>query len=153
MKTLTCEKALAEVISSAESVRNDESATVGTVSIGDVIRQGDLYVVAILELPEKRTPTTQRQLAPGTSQGSRHVLVGACEIYEADKGQAISMILQALAPAKIELHEALIGPVFRTLGEVALDHPEHGNRVLPSGECFAVVFQRQFGEEVRRVQD
>jgi hypothetical protein len=43
--------------------------------------------------------------------------------------------------------------VFRTIGETTVEHPEHGNRVMPAGECFAVVYQRQFGEEVRRQLD
>lgn len=153
MKTLTAQKAIAAVQTAAEQIRNDETAAVGTVSVGDVVRQGDLYVVAIGGLPATLRPIAERQLAPGISQGSRHILKGECEIFEPDKQHAMALIVRALAPKKVELHEVLIGPVFRTIGEVEIDHPEHGNRVLPAGECFAVVYQRALADEVRRQVD
>jgi len=153
MKTLTAQKTLARVQTTAEAIRNDETAEVGTVSVGDVIRQGDLYVVAIEGLPAIVKPIKNRQLAPGTSQGSRHSLIGDCEIFEADKDHVMAIITRALAPKKVELHSVLIGPVFRTIGTVELDHPEHGNRILPAGEVFAVVYQRAFADEVRRQLD
>lgn len=161
MKTMTrkesrqqsAEGAFSQVQETAEKIRNDETATVGTVSAGDVIRQGDLYVVALKGLPSTARPIKDRQLAPGTSQGSRHVLKGDCQVYEADRRQIMTLIGGAMVPAKVELHEPLIGPVFETKGEVELDHPEHGNRILPAGEVFAVVYQRAFAEEVRRQVD
>jgi hypothetical protein len=151
MKNLTPAKAFAQVQSAAEQIRNDETADVGTVSLGDVIRQGDIYVVAIGQLPELRTRTTNRQLAPGTSQGSRHTLAGKCEVYEADKAEVTAMIFKHVRD--IELHAELVGPVFKTLGPVTLEHPEHGNRILPADEVFAVYYQRQLAEEVRRQAD
>jgi hypothetical protein len=42
MNTITAEKAFVEVQRVAERIKNDETAVVGTVSLGDVIRQGDL---------------------------------------------------------------------------------------------------------------
>lgn len=151
--TVTAEKALSKVQRRAERIRNDEIAVVGTVSKGDVIRQGDLYLVALPELPAARTKTCERQLAPGSTQGSQHVLKGECEVFSANQNDVMSLIAEALRPAATELYAELIGPVFRTLGETTVTHPEHGDRVLPAGECFAVVYQRAFAEEVRRTQD
>lgn len=151
--TLTPAKAFAKVQSVAEKIKNDETASVGTVSKGDVIRQGDIYLVAIGSLPSTARRITDRQLAPGTSQGSRHVLKGECEVYEADRQEVAVLIGGAMVPQKVEIHAELIGPVFRAVGEVEVDHPEHGNRVLPAGEVFATYYQRQFAEEIRRQAD
>lgn len=143
--------AFTEVREIAEQIKNNKPAKVGTVSQGDVIRQGDLYLVAIDSIPKNAKPTRERQLAPGTSQGSRHILVGDCEVFTMDVEQVSKLIKKALP--NCDVPTALIGPVFRTIGEVTVGHPEHGHRTLPAGECFAVVYQRDFAEEVRRVAD
>jgi hypothetical protein len=151
---VTAEKALSKVQRRAERIRNDEIAVVGTVSKGDVVRQGDLYLVALgAEMQIALRPTSDRQLAPGSTQGSRHVLDGPCEVFSASPADVLPLIVAALAPAKTELYAELVGPVFRTLGETTVTHPEHGDRVLPAGECFAVVYQRQHAQQVRRTQD
>jgi hypothetical protein len=152
MRNLTPDKALVKVREAAEKICNDETAAIGTVSPGDVIRQGDIYIVAIRELPKLSKPIKDRQLAPGTTPGSRHVLVGDCEVYEADKAEVMAELFKVVRGVEIA-GEQLIGPVFKTIGQVEVDHPEHGNRVLPAGECFAVVYQRAFAEEVRRQAD
>lgn len=150
MKTVTAAKAFSEVQSQVEKIKNDEVASVGTVSLGDVIRQGDLYIVAIGALPTQKTVRSDRQLAPGVSQGSRHVLDGDCRVFDGDKTQTAALIKKANGAAT---PEELIGPVFQSSGEVTVTHPEHGDRILPGGECFAVVYQRQHAEEIRRQLD
>ena len=152
--------ALDRVQSVAEQIQNDETAVVGTVSPGDVIRQGDLYVVCVtgrMPTQAKLTPTNERQLAPGTSQGSRHVLHGECNVATcatpADAEAVIATIAKVLHPRPVELFPPLIGPIFTTEGQVELTHPEHGNRVLPAGETFVTVYQRAFADEVRRQLD
>lgn len=151
----TATEALEQVQAAAEQIRNDETATVGTVSPGDVIRQGDVMCVCITGHTEDLMlkPTKRRQLAPGTSQGSRHVLVGECRVYTVTNPRAcLAAIARAFAPLKLDLHKELLGPVFISDGTVTLDHPEHGNRVLPAGETFAVVYQRALAEEEARVR-
>lgn len=143
---LTATKAFSEVQSQAEKIKSDETERIGTMSSGDVCRQGDLMIVCIPSLPAKRTPRTDRQLAPGTSQGSRHELVGSVELFDGDKAQVAALIGKPIP-------EQLIGPVFRVTGECELTHPEHGNKILPVGDCFAVVYQRSFAVEARRVLD
>lgn len=149
--TLTAERAFQEVQSEAEVIKNDETATIGTVSKGDVIRQGDIYLVAIGSLPKTRKQIKERQLAPGTSQGSRHILEGVCNIYQCNAEEVITLICKAVPNA--DLHAELMGPVIETKSGCELTHPEHGNRILPDGEVFASVFQRAFAEEIRRQLD
>jgi hypothetical protein len=144
---ITATKALSEVRS--ECICNDQPQSVGTVSLGDVIRQGDVMLVAIGSLPNGK-PTSNRQLAPGTSQGSRHILEGECELFTAAP-EAVAAAIARANGASVPV--ALLGPVFRTGEKCELTHPEHGNFLLPAGECFATVYQRDFAEEVRRVAD
>jgi hypothetical protein len=149
--TLTAERAMQEVQAEAEKIKNDETAVIGTVSKGDVIRQGDIYLVAIGAKPAHAKATTNRQLAPGSSQGSRHILQGECTVYTCKPEEVVALIRKSLP--KADLHPVLIGPVIETTAQCELTHPEHGNRVLPDGEVFASVYQRAFAEEVRRQLD
>jgi len=149
---LTAEKALKTVEEVAEKIRSDETETVGTVSPGDVIRQGDLMLVAVKRLPDKRTPRTNRQLVVGASIGSRHVIEGEVELFDVKPEDSMIVVQEAFGKP-LELFAELMGPVFKTVGESILTHPTHGDKILPVGECFAAVHQRQFAEEVRRQLD
>jgi len=112
---------------------------IGSPSIGDVVRQGDLYLVCVERI--LGTATKQRQLAPGTTQGSRHVIVGNCKIV-AKYGKTIANV-----------PEELIGPAFECVGECTCEHPEHGHKILPAETSWAVVYQRAYADEIRPVQD
>jgi len=112
---------------------------IGSPSIGDVVRQGDLYLVCIERL--LGTETKQRQLAPGTTQGSRHVITGDCKIVE-KYGKGIANV-----------PKELIGPAFTCTSECTIEHPEHGHKILPADTAWAVVYQRAYADEIRRVQD
>ena len=147
----TAEKALVSVQASAEAIRNDETAVLETMSLGDVVRQGDLYVVAVKAIPRGARPTTERQLVPGSTQGSRHTLQGKCSVFTTKPEAAMVAIREAVG-RNLELFPQLLGPMFRCPQPVELAHPEHGNRILPAG-CYATVYQRAFAEEIRRVQD
>lgn len=140
--TKTAEKTFEEIQRAAEATA-PSLRVVEAMAIGDVIRQGDLYVERIAKLPEKRGKKTKnRQLAIGQTQGSRHV------IDPAPKGLAI------YAPR--DGANALEGPLVVTKESWTLTHPEHGHFSLPAG-VFAVRYQRDYAreraDELRRVQD
>ena|SRR6185295_20223798 len=141
MTTLTAEKALANVQTSAEKIRNDEPQRFPeAASPGDTWRQGDLYIEALEGLPngavELVGPERVKQLAPGTTQGSRHIL---------DSLDGVTMY--RLPDATV-----LNGPLLVTTKERTIEHPEHGNVVLPPG-AYGITYQRQFAEELRRAAD
>ena len=144
-----------DILQHAESIRNDEQNTVGTMSLGDVVRQGDIYIVKIASLPKSVKPRTNPQLVPGDTQGSRHTLVGGFELYDAEDKQELANLIQEArklsAPPPVEL----LGPVFKTKEKenCVLAHPEHGDHILPPGEICAAVSQRAFADEVRRQMD
>jgi hypothetical protein len=118
--------------------RSEVPFTVEAASIGDVVRQGDIYLTCLESLP-KGKETQERQLAPGTTQGSRHVLDGDCEIVTVNTFKSFNPVL--------------IGPAFKCVGNVEVTHPEHKNVILPQGTCWQVTYQQVHAEEVRRVQD
>lgn len=123
-----------------KSVENMDAANperIGSPSLGDVVRQGDLYLVCV-ESAEGE-PTDNRQLAPGTTQGSRHVAVG-------------NVVVRRGSPLA-DVPEELRGPSMDCLGETTIAHPEHGDKILPAGTSWGIVYQRAFAEEIRRVQD
>ena len=150
---------LEDIRAAAEAVQSDETQAVGTMSPGDMIRQGDVMIVCLTGTKVKLgNGITDRQLAPGTSQGSRHVLEGGCEIFAAADKSALIRQIHKIAPATKALlspdrDEPLIGPIVRTKGECEITHPEHGNWRVPGGETLAIVYQRAFSDQVRRQED
>jgi len=118
------------------------------MAIGQVAHQGDVYVVRVdrhedvyalnrsLGSPRPMGALTdRRQVAPGTTQGSRHVVIGDVVVYapEADASP-------------------LEGPTIVSRGEWTLTHPEHASHRFGAG-TYVVTHQRDWAEEVRRVAD
>ena len=76
---------LSHIAAAVERVRNDEPQYFPeAASIGDAVRQGDIYIqlmndgdLATLEHLYRKLDTPVLQLAPGNSKGSRHCLASA----------------------------------------------------------------------------
>lgn len=105
---------------------------------GAYVRQGDVLLTFCKPGKEKRGErVSERQLAPGSTQGSRHIAEGDVAIY---------------APAT---PSPLIGPLL-VVGEggCTITHPEHRHYRLPAGSEVRVTYERDLGaEEIARVQD
>lgn len=126
MKTI---RADAEKIHSDRTQQFPEAA-----SPGDKWRQGDIYIELLDAVPTSFSPAKcERQLAPGTSKGSRHILDREVEMFVAPHA------------------DALTGPVFKTAG-ATVTHPEHGDVELPAG-IYRITYQRAYADELRRVRD
>lgn len=136
---ITAEKSFANVQTSAESIRNDEPQRFPeAASIGDVWRQGDLYIELIAGVPSGATleKKPSSQLAPGTTQGSRHIL---------DSLKGVKMY-------RLPSPTVLDGPILDLSKERTVTHPEHGDVLLPPG-CYSITYQRAFADELRRAAD
>jgi hypothetical protein len=136
---MTAEKSLANVQRSAETIRNDDPQRFPVAaSIGDVWRQGDIYIELLASVPvgttRKKKPSTQ--LAPGTTQGSRHILDSIVGVK----------VYQLGTPTVLD------GPILDLAKERTVTHPEHGDVVLPPG-CYGITYQRAFADELRRQAD
>lgn len=138
-----------------ESLVNDAPRTFTDAEfpVGTVAHQGDVMFVRIARLPAGR-PRKNRQLAEGTTQGSRHILKGG-EVFDCDPREVARLIGQACAGIQVDVR--YVGPVFRTReGQADVVHPEHGDHCYRGEDwVIATVFQRSLDAEEReqRVQD
>ena len=125
----------------AEKIKSDERQQFpAAASVGDFVRQGDVYITLLGGIPKGSTVEKQpsRQLAPGNTQGSRHCLssLSGVEVYR----------LKDATPYD--------GPVLDVSKPVTITHPEHGDWSLPCG-VYGISYQRTEDSEgrIRRVQD
>ena len=125
------------------------------LDIGDACPQGDVNVIRILALPRNAKPRKNRQLAEGSSKGSRHILADGPALYDVEPGA----LAEAIADARPDLYASDIpsyvcGPVFLIGDEqiAELNHPEHDNHLYPEPGVYAVTYQRTMlgdGREAR----
>lgn len=131
-----------------ENIVNDAPKLFASFEPGDVSCQGDLLLIAIERLPTSAKPRSNRQLAEGSTQGSRHILMRG-HLYDADPAEVRDLVRAA---TKCEVGLAYIGPVFVSPADPTADdltHPEHGNQGFPADTVVAVVYQRSLDQEER----
>ena len=97
---------LREAQAQVEKIKNDDPQNFPeAASIGDAVRQGDIYIQLIDDVTstpflfKKTTPAYPMQLAPGNTKGSRHCLEHGRGVtaYEPCDGNSIEMIAQLAA--------------------------------------------------------
>jgi len=110
-------------------------------AINDFHWQGDICVQRV-----KSHKTTGKkgahglQLAPGTTQGSRHI------IHEKDERHV--KIFESKNTQRGEIY----GPTVVATKDWTLTHPQHGHVTFPKG-TYNVTYQRLLANELRRRQD
>lgn len=114
-----------EVEAKEKAIR--EIRYIKSMNPGDAIRQGDIYLLCVESDHPVGKITHNRQLAPGTSMGSRHCIEGNVDIYEGVK-----------APEWCKSN--LVGPVIVAKERFKLVHPEHAHFDIPSG-YFQTIYQ------------
>jgi hypothetical protein len=136
---------------SKERMATDAPKFFETFEPGDVSHQGDLIIVAIPALPPSARPRADRQLADGTTQGSRHVLARG-EVFDVPPRDAADAIFRATG---CRVNSQYVGPVFVAPQKPTphdLTHPEHGHQGFPAGTVCAVVYQRNLDAEQREAR-
>jgi hypothetical protein len=137
MKSTIVEKVQkqAKKIAKRETQRFPEAA-----AAGDAVRQGDVYITLLADAPAGyvRRKKWDRQLAPGETQGSRHII------------DSTAGVVCYLNPHATEFD----GPVLQIKQEREITHPEHGNWILPPG-VYGISYQRTQDalDQQRRVAD
>lgn len=156
MATMTKTKRAAKSQPKPESIVNDAPRTFTDADwpVGSAAHQGDLILVRIGELPADAKPRKNRQMADGTTQGSRHILeIG--EAFDCDAAKVAKAIKSACPKADL-IEAKYIGPVFRTVNDAGvLTHPEHGNHCYVGAMTVAVVYQKNLDalQREQRTQD
>jgi hypothetical protein len=156
----TAEQAHAAIAASAEQA-TPEVRHLPTMAVGEFVRQGDVYLIRIASLPPGfDRETKDRQLAPGTTQGSRHVLRDSAGLaLRTRAAQAISSTLRAWLAKQPAIGReraermipAQIGPAITSPERLLLEHPEHAHKDLPAGD-YLCLYQLDFAEQ-RAVRD
>jgi hypothetical protein len=133
---LQAETAQKQIQAAAEKARPD-TRVIKKIEVGQAIRQGDIYVTRLAdERVRHGGETAERQLAPGTTRGSRHCVEGNVEVYLPAAGDG-----------------RLTGPLIVARDRFTVTHPEHAHFSLPPG-AYRVTYQRDFNrQEVERVSD
>ena len=137
-----------------EPIINDESKFHEAFGTGDAVHQGDIMVIGIGAIPSGARNRKSRQLADGSTQGSRHVMTRG-KVFDCDP-VAVSQAIKDATGIRVDARYC--GPVFVSPENPTaddLDHPEHGNHGFPARQVCAVVFQRNLDAEQReqRVRD
>lgn len=153
-----------EIIEKNAKEASQEKRMIETIKVGQAIRQGDIYmvrlddkglteikmnagslIVNVDEIRKKGVKADTRQLAPGESKGSRHIIGEGPTIYKSN----------AVIPNRFGgMTQAadLIGPVVVAGDRFELTHPEHAHFSLPAG-VYQVFYQGDWQGVMRRALD
>lgn len=115
-----------EIQGFAQNFAIKDTRTVHAINVGQFVRQGDVYIERIPKL-SGWNQTENRQLAPGTSQGSRHMVVGEVDVFECPNTSGVTS-------------GRLAGPQLDARAPFRVGHPEHADMELPAG-CYQVWYQ------------
>jgi hypothetical protein len=95
--------------------------------VGKHVRQGDLYIIRMDPSTFDKTKykvTQNRQLAPGSTKGSRHTVTDAVTVYAPVKEQEVLRQNDGFT---------MLGPVVESKERFSVDHPEHAAMSCPAG--------------------
>lgn len=127
-----------EIHAHGKAIANDSIVRVNP-EIGVPVAQGDINLWLLPKLPDGAIEAyPDRQLAPGTTKGSRHC------IKTSD--------MNSVKFYKLVNSNPLQGGVMIFSREVTIEHPEHGDQIWPAG-IVAVTYQRRHAIEIKRSQD
>lgn len=112
---------------------------VESIAVGEFARQGDLYLCRIDSAGKDWRPTDNRQLAPGVSNGSRHVVDGDADILTSPEANPVERL-----PNLNRVR--LLGPQIMAKERITITHPEHAHISLPPG-VYQTTYQLDFDRQ------
>ena len=116
-----------------------------SLSVGQVAHQGDVYLMRVKANHPRGDELGTRQVAIGTTVGSRHIMVGPVRVYRGKK-----------LPKCVDQNQARLGPVVvveHGEEDAILTHPEHAHHCLPRARgTYQVIYQLDM-RTMRAVQD
>lgn len=140
MSTATLAQTIAQITEEACTKKVAAERVISDFPIGKVARQGDIYICRVDAAHPHGGPLENRQLAQGTSKGSRHIAEGVgTTVYEGTTAPP-----QAVATP-------FLGPCVQSDVEFRISHPEHADVIVPAG-TYQITHQMH-ARTLRRVQD
>jgi len=112
--------------------------------VGDVVRQGDLYLFRVPLNFKVGAEIKRNQIADGVSLGARHILNGEFVVYEGEN-----------VPKGVNDSHARagLGYAFDAKESTVLGHPEHDNYVVKMDKCRIQVMHQVDLRTLMRVSD
>ena len=118
--TIDVKNALREIELSAKANDLELRFVPDDVKVGQGIRQGDVYLWRVAEIPKNYICSKDRQIVKGTTQGSRHTVDNSVSVYwpisRTDSDD-----------------QSIEGPYLQSDSRFNLQHPEHAWHSLPQG--------------------
>ena len=139
METMTAEQAITHITEQATFRAKGHDRKV-SLTIGEHVRQGDIYIVRVPDNHAHGEETKDRQLAQGESRGSRHIAEAPAKVYAG-----------TTAPSHALNSRLFLGPCVQSDAEFMISHPEHANVILTAG-TYQIVHQMD-ALTLKRVQD
>src|ERR1700677_1027436 len=115
MKPTTILEAHQAIESFARDKKMTQNRVIKEIAINEWIRQGDVSLQRIAALSNNPRATKIRQLAPGTSPGSRHIVSPGPQIFTTDRANTIM---------ETRLGKVVVGPQIHADKGFTLTHPE-----------------------------
>lgn len=101
------------------------------IPVGYHVRQGDLYITAVSGFDKALFEKTEnRQLAPGTSKGSRHTVSDAVTVLK-PKTEGQTEVKRGSGNRLTSVK--VIGPVIVAKDRFTVSHPQHADMSCPAG--------------------
>lgn len=126
-----------------QSARSMQEVRVVSLKIGEVARQGDIYLERVKSIEVIGKPIESRQLAPGTTKGSRHIVAESdgVTIWKSDPTLNGKAAFQ-------------VGPAIecRAGSDLIVTHPEHAWIKISADnvmQFFQVFFQADYARKER----
>ena len=113
-------------------------------SVGDGVWQGDLGIEIVSAVPEgyvlvEKPKEDDKQIVPGNTQGSKHVLRSIV---------GVSIWRPKNWPSEI----GIFGPCIVAESEAVIDHPTHGEVTISAGHTILCRYQREWDQEQKKAR-
>lgn len=131
----------AKVEKDAETTKVAKPRYFPIMKVGEIVRQGDIYIHRVDDKHEHGAELDSRQLAQGFSQGSRHVAEPPSKVYEGTTRPGSSTANGTV----------FLGPLVKSDVEFTISHPQHANVTLGAG-CYQITHQMDV-KTLMRVRD
>jgi len=105
----------------AAAVPRQEVRLIRSMSPGQVVRQGDIYIHRVADSHAHGPMAATRQLALGETMGSRHLALAPSKVYVGTK------------PPEWCQASTFLGPLIVSKDRFVVGHPEHAHISLPGG--------------------
>ena len=148
IKPKTRKMTAAEAVEAVNVAAHDpETRVVEHLDIGQGVHQGDVYLLRVADDWPMGKLMGTRQVAVGTSIGSRHIAEGeTVEVFEGKKLPDFVTVPEWSEAAEI------LGPVVKAPHGLVLTHPEHAHHDIRQAGTYQVINQLDYATR-RRVQD